>query len=76
MRYREEEKPDTFEVEPITDYSEEAIAERDPAYRLPAATLCDVETVEYLPLEERRVLARRLEELGMSPGRVAFVASL
>jgi hypothetical protein len=58
------------------DYSEEAIPERDPAYRLPDVTLADSQTLEYLPPSERLALARCLEELGMSPARAAFVASL
>jgi hypothetical protein len=76
MRYWTEEKLDTLEDDPITDYSEEAIPERDPAYRRLAGTLCDPETAEYMCLEERRALARRLEELGMRPAKVAFVTSL
>ncbi len=58
------------------DYSEEAIPERDPAYRLPDGTCNDTRTVEQLPAAERLALIRRLEELGMSPARAAFVASL
>src|SRR5262249_39311925 len=49
-----------------TDYSEEAIPERDPAYRLPAGTDYGTKTVDYMPAAERRALARCLEELGMS----------
>jgi hypothetical protein len=76
MRACEEERPENLEAEAIPDYSEEAIPERDPTYRRPTGTVCDSETVEYLPLEERRALARRLQDLGMSPIRAAFVASL
>ncbi len=60
-----------------TDYSEEAIPERDPAYRLSDGTLHETQTtVEYLPAAERLALSRCLEELGISPARAAFVASL
>ena len=59
-----------------TDYSEEAIPERDPAYRLPDATLYETRTVEHLPPASRLALARRLQQLGMSPTRAALVASL
>jgi hypothetical protein len=58
------------------DYSEEAIPERDPTYRLTDGTLHDSETVEHVPAEVRLALARALEELGMSPSRAALMASL
>jgi hypothetical protein len=58
------------------DYSEEAIVERDPAYRLPEGTGCEEPTVEAVSAEVRRDLARRLHELGMSRARAAAVASL
>ena len=58
------------------DYSEEAIPERDPAYRMHDGTLYEVQTVEVMPSAVRRALARCLEELGMSPSRAAMVASL
>jgi hypothetical protein len=58
------------------DYSEEAIPERDPSYRLPGATICDAQTVEHLPAAERLALARCLEQLGMSPARAAAVVNL
>jgi hypothetical protein len=58
------------------DYSEEAIPERDPNYRLTDGTLHDTETVEHLPASVRQGLARCLEELGMSPSRAAWVANL
>jgi len=58
------------------DYSEEAIPERDPAYRLLDGTLHEAQTVEILPAAERQALARCLEQLGMSAARAAMVASL
>jgi hypothetical protein len=77
MRYCEEGKLGNLKDEQITDYSEEAIPERDPSYQpLASSTLCDPQTVEYLPLARRRALARRLEQLGMSRARAAFAASL
>jgi hypothetical protein len=59
-----------------TDYSEEAIPERDPAYRLPAGTLYETQTVELITEAERLALARCLMQLGMSASKAAFVASL
>ena len=59
-----------------TDYSEEAIPERDPAFRLSAGTGYETQTVEHLPAAERLALARCLEQLGMSRARAAMVASL
>jgi hypothetical protein len=59
-----------------TDYSEEAIPERDPAYRTLDATLYEAQTVEDMPAEVRRALARSLEQLGMCPSRAALVVSL
>ena len=50
MNYHEQEKDDI-------DFSEEAIPERDPAYRLPGGTLSDTQTVEHLPVARRLVLA-------------------
>jgi hypothetical protein len=58
------------------DYSEEAIPERDPAYRPPDGTLYQAQTVDALPAEVRLALRRHLEALGMSPARAAAVASL
>jgi hypothetical protein len=58
------------------DYSEEAIPERDPAYRLHIGTGYEHATVEAVSAEVRRDLARRLQELGMSGARATFVASL
>ena len=59
-----------------TDYSEEAIPERDAAYRGFDGTLHEEQTVDDVPADVRRALARRLEQLGMSAARAAMVASL
>ena len=59
-----------------TDYSEEAICERDPSYCSLDGTLHDAQTVESPPPEVRRALARHLEQLGMSAVRAAAVARL
>ena len=58
------------------DYSEEAIPERDPAYRLPDGTLHDEQTVAVMPAGARAALARVLVQLGMNATRAALVASL
>ena len=58
------------------DYSEEAIPERDPDYRLPRGTDYEARTVETVSAELRLELARRLQELGMSRARAAVLASL
>jgi hypothetical protein len=58
------------------DYSDEAIPERDPAFRLPGGTDHAEPTVEALSAAVRLDLARRLEQLGMSHARAAAVASL
>jgi hypothetical protein len=58
------------------DYSEEAIPERDPAYRLADGTVYETQTVEVMPAAARLALARCLEQLGMSASRAAMVASL
>src|SRR5438045_9529530 len=58
------------------DYSEEAIPERDPAYRPLDDTLYKGQTVEVVPAEVRPALARRLEQLGMNSARAAMVARL
>jgi hypothetical protein len=58
------------------DYSEEAIPERDPAYRLQDDTLYKAQTIEIVPAEVRVELARSLEQLGMSSARAAMVARL
>ena len=62
--------------ETAIDYSEEAIPERDPAYRSLDDTLYKAQTVEVVPAEVRLALARSLEQLGMSGVRAAMVASL
>jgi hypothetical protein len=59
-----------------TDYSEEAIPERDPAYQLAYGTLSETQTLEHLPAAKRFDLARCLEQLGMSAARAALIASL
>ena len=58
------------------DYSEEAIPERDPAYRLPDGTLHDEQTVAVMPAGARAALARVLVQLGMNATRADLVASL
>jgi hypothetical protein len=60
----------------LTDYSEEAIPERDPAYRTLDGTLCEEQTVEVMPEDVRLALARCLEQLGMSAAKAALVATL
>ena len=42
------------------DYSEEAIPERDPAYRLPVGTCSEDATIKFVSTEERRDMARLL----------------
>jgi hypothetical protein len=59
-----------------TDYSEEAIPERDPAYRLSHGTFYETMTVEHMPAAKRLALAGCLEQLGMSRARATLVASL
>lgn len=76
MSYLTAEKCDNLKDDRAIDYGEEAIPERDPAYRRPTGTLCDPETVEYISLEERRHLTRRLEQLGMRPAKAVFLAAL
>jgi hypothetical protein len=61
---------------PRADYSEEAIPERDPAYRLADAAPDETLTAEHLTAAERRDLARCLEQLGMSRARATMVAWL
>jgi hypothetical protein len=68
--------PNWIDQPTCTDYSEEAIPERDPSYQLPDGTLDQTQTVEYMPAAERAALARCLEQLGMSAARAAMVASL
>src|SRR5262249_39881515 len=58
------------------DYSEEAIPERDPAYRMLDGTIYETQTVDAMPADLRLALARYLEHLGMSAARAAMVASL
>jgi hypothetical protein len=58
------------------DYSEEAIPERDPAYRLSAGPGYEQATIEALSAEMRRELARRLQALGMNRARAVVLASL
>jgi hypothetical protein len=58
------------------DYSEEAIPERDPAFRLTGGTDYEQPTVEVVSAAARLDLARRLEQLGMSRTKAAAVASL
>lgn len=60
----------------VTDYSEEAICERDPSYRTVDGTLHEAQTVDALPADVRLALARRLEQLGMRAATAALVASL
>jgi len=58
------------------DYSEEAIPERDPAYRTTDGTLHEEQTVDEMSADMRLALVRSLVQLGMSPTRAAMVASL
>src|SRR5262249_24873731 len=68
--------PDSNDRGICTDYSEEAIPERDPAYRLPYGTFQETRTVEDVPAADRSALDRCLEQLGMSAARAAMVAGL
>lgn len=72
MKYHMEEELDAR----WADYGEEAIPERDPAYRLSDGTLDKTQTIEYLPRAERLALASCLERFGMSRARAAIVATL
>jgi hypothetical protein len=74
-RLPEEKQSLKIEVAAV-DYSEEAIPERDPAYRPLDDTLYRAQTIELVPTEVRLALARRLEQLGMSGARAAMVANL
>jgi hypothetical protein len=85
MKYHETEKPDALVPyqKPVADStgscidcSEEAIPERDPAYRPLDGTLYEGQTVETMPSDVRQALARCLEELGMSASRAAMIATL
>jgi hypothetical protein len=58
------------------DYDEEAIPERDPAYRLPHGTGYEEPTVEAISAELSRDLVRRLQQLGMTQARATAVVSL
>jgi hypothetical protein len=58
------------------DYSEEAIPERDPAYRLPGGTVPEEQTVDAMPPHLRAGLARQLMQLGMSEARAMAVVSM
>jgi hypothetical protein len=61
---------------PRADYGEEAIPERDPAYRLPDGTAYETQTVEHLTPADRRALAHCLEQLGMGRARATILARL
>jgi hypothetical protein len=82
MKYHETEKWDTRLPSPsngessCADYSQEAIPERDPAYRTPDGTLYEGQTVEVIPADLRLTLARCLEHFGMSAARAAVLATL
>ena len=67
MKYLNEEK---------RDFSEEAIPERDPAFRLSGGTVSGEPTVEEVSATMRQDLARRLEQLGMSRARATALANL
>jgi hypothetical protein len=69
--YREEKQ-----LKALTDYSEEAIPERDPAYRTTDGTLHEEQTVDEMSADMRLALIQSLVQLGMSPSRAAMVASL
>jgi hypothetical protein len=58
------------------DFSEEAIPERDPAYRTLDGTLHEAQTIEEMPSAVRLALAQCLEQLGMSAARAALVTTL
>ena len=80
MQYDNGQKPGVLlrysATEHACDYSEEAIPERDPAYRLSGGTDYEEPTVEALSREVRQDLARRLQQLGMSRARATVVATL
>lgn len=75
MKYHDDEFRDAQSEAAGPDYSEEAIPERDPAYRLPPGTDYEARTVEAVSAKIRLDLANRLQQLGMSPARAALVAS-
>jgi hypothetical protein len=68
--------PSSNDQQTCTDFSEEAIPERDPAYQVSDGTLHETQTVEYTPASERLALAGCLEQLGMCRSRATVVASL
>jgi hypothetical protein len=68
--------PSSIDQRICTNYSEEAIPERDPAYRLSDGTLDETQIVKHMPAAERLALARCLEQLGMSRAKAAVVANL
>jgi len=76
VRFAVEQGQQSSDNDGAVDYSEEAIPERDPAYRPLDDTLYKVQTVEIVPAEVRLALARSLEQLGMNSARAAMVASL
>jgi hypothetical protein len=76
VRFAGEQPQPTSNKAGAVDYSEEAIPERDPAYRPLDDTLYKGQTVEVVPAEVRLALARRLEQLGMNSARAAMVARL
>jgi hypothetical protein len=76
VRFAGEQTHPNSDNDGAVDYSEEAIPERDPAYRPLDDTLYKVQTVEIVPAEVRLALARSLEQLGMNSARAAMVARL
>jgi hypothetical protein len=82
MKYQETDKwdarlPSTSNDESnCDDYGQEAIPERDPAYRTPDGTRYEGQTVEVIPTDVRLALARCLEQFGMSAARAAVLATL
>lgn len=58
------------------DYSEEAIPERDPAYRTLDGTFDETQTIEEMSADSRLALAQCLTQLGMTPAKAMLVASL
>jgi hypothetical protein len=59
-----------------SDYSQEAIPERDPAYRTSDGTMHEEQTLDEISADMRIALARQLVQLGMKPSRAAMVANL
>jgi hypothetical protein len=58
------------------DYSEEAIPERDPAYRLAVGTCYDEATIEVVSTEARLDIVRQLQQHGMSYVRALALSNL